>query len=203
MAKRGEPPRWGSMRSRHRGSYRLRDGGNYSTILHMDKDKPHLTLVDPSYSVEHDAEFTPLPYFPWDERPCTLPLDADECATAVHLEHGDVDRAARLLKVSTIRLQRMIRSSPRLQRILDESLNVALARAVSIPIRTLFDPEADHRRLEWASTKLLQSRLAQGHPLSPAPAAATQANAALTVNPAQRTITFRWRTDDDPDPNAA
>ena len=167
-------------------------------------DKPHLTLVDQSYSAEHDREFTPLPYYPWDERPHTLPLDADECATAIHLAHGDRDQAARLLKVPVIRLNRLVRNSPRLQRVLQESLEVTLARAESVPIATLFDPEADARRLEWASTKVLQSRLGQGSALAPAPPSTTQA-ASLTLNQPQKTITFRWRTDadDNPDPDAA
>jgi hypothetical protein len=166
----------------------------------MDK-LPHLTLVDPSFSADHDAEFLPLPYYSWDERPHTLPIDHDEAATAIHLAHGDPAHAARLLKVPAVRLNRMLRQSPRLQRVLEEERQVTNDVAASIPIQTLFDPNADARRLEWASTKVLQSRVAIGHPYSPAPATSITANASLTANPVQRTITFRWRTDADPDPN--
>jgi hypothetical protein len=161
----------------------------------MPDEKPHLTLVDPS--TEHDAEFLSLPHFSWDERPISLLLDADECATAIHLSHGEVAHAAELLKVPIVRLNRMVRGSPRLQRVLEEALQVALVKARSIPLRTLFNPEADQRALEWASTKVLQSRLAIGDPLSPAPSASIQANANLQVNAPSRTITFRWRTDAD------
>lgn len=162
----------------------------------MDKDHPHLTLVDPNNSPDLQEEFAPLPYYPWDERPPTLALDRDECATAIHLAHGDLESAAALLKAPYHRLARLVRVSPHLQRIQAESLDRVLAAAMSIPIRTLFDPQADARRLEWASTKVLQSKLAQRSPLSPAPAQSAQ-SASLSLNQNTRTLTFRWRTDDD------
>ena len=153
----------------------------------MDKP-PYLTIVDNSTSTDHDEEFVPLPYFSWSERPASLPLDVDECATAIHLAHGDIPSAAELLKVPPIRLHRLLRGSPRLQRVLEESFALTLYRAVSIPIRTLHDANADHRRLEWASTQVLKSRLASGHPFSPAPAASL-----LSATPAETgTIVFRW-----------
>ena len=67
----------------------------------MDKP-PHLTLVTPTHTQsEHDQEFIPLPFYPWTERPSTLPLDPDECATAIHVAKGDIPKAAAaLLKVS-------------------------------------------------------------------------------------------------------
>jgi len=161
-------------------------------------DKSHLTLVDPSHAPQGDeAEFTPLPYYPWSERPITVPLDQDECATALHLAHGSLPAAANLLKVPLVRLARMLRSSPRLQRVLDEAYQLTLAKAVSIPIETLFDPNADARRLEWASTKVLASRLAMGAPLSPAPASSAQSSASLTVSNGNKTFRFRWRTPED------
>jgi hypothetical protein len=164
----------------------------------MDKDHPHLTLVDPD-ARSNDDEFVPLPYYPWDERPSTLAIDFDEAATAIHLAHGELQKAAALLKAPLHRLARLVKQSPRLQRIHAEAFEHALIRAVAVPIDTLFDPASDRRAKEWASTKVLQSRLAMGHPLSPAPPS-TIASSSLTVNPAQRTLTFRWRTDDD-DPN--
>lgn len=164
-------------------------------------DKTHLTLVNPNDRQGDEAEFTPLPYYPWSERPITVPLDQDECATALHLAHGSLPAAANLLKVPLVRLARMLRSSPRLQRVLDEAYQLTLAKAVSIPIETLFDPNADARRLEWASTKVLASRLAMGAPLSPAPASSAQSSASLTMDQNRRTITFRWRTDADDTPD--
>jgi hypothetical protein len=160
-------------------------------------DHPHLTLVDPD-AQSNDDEFVPLPMYPWIERPPTLAIDFDEAATAIHLAHGELIRAAQLLKVGLHRLTRLVKQSPRLQRIHQESFEHALIKAVAVPIDTLFDPASDQRAKEWASTKLLQSRLAMGHPLSPAPPASIQSSS-LTVNPTTRSITFRWKGDDDPD----
>jgi hypothetical protein len=157
-------------------------------------DKPYLTLVDSDTHSEHDQEFAPLPFYPWDERPFSLLIDQEEAATAIHLGHN-LPRAAALLKVPEFRLRRLVSASPRLQRILEESFGLALDRAVAVPIDTLFNPDADQRAKEWASTKLLQSRLAIGHPLSPAPASSAQSNATLDVTPTR--IIFRWRTDAD------
>jgi hypothetical protein len=165
-------------------------------------DHPHLTLVDPSSVTGVEDEFVPLPYYTWLERPKTLAIDFDEAATAIHLAHGELQKAAELLKVGLHRLTRLVKQSPRLQRIHAEAFETALIKAVAVPIDTLFDPTADARRLEWASTKVLQSRLAMGHPLSPAPPSTIQSSS-LTVSPSQRTITFRWRGDDEPEPNDA
>jgi hypothetical protein len=133
-----------------------------------------------------DQEFLPLPYYPWEERPNTLAIDDDEAATAIHLSWGDIKAASALLKVAPHRLMRLVKRSPKLQRIQDESYDLAIIAAVSVPIQTLMDPEADNRRKEWASTKILSTRHAQGHPMSPAPAqpnsvAITQENRSFTV----------------------
>ena len=69
-------------------------------------------MVEPS-----PAEFEPLPFYPFDERSLSLPLDVEECATALYLAHGALNRAAELLKVSPARLNRVVRRSPRLQRL--------------------------------------------------------------------------------------
>jgi hypothetical protein len=44
-------------------------------------------MIDP-------REFEPLPYFPWDERPTSLPLTHDEAATAIFLAKGDLKRGS-------------------------------------------------------------------------------------------------------------
>jgi hypothetical protein len=60
-------------------------------------------------------EFVPLPFYPFDERSPTYPLDYDEVATALFLANGDLKTAADLLKVTTTRLKKPIRQTPRLQ----------------------------------------------------------------------------------------
>jgi hypothetical protein len=163
-------------------------------------DHKHLTLVDPSAPQEQLDEFAPLPFYPWQERPSHLALDHDECATALHLASGDLPVAAQLLKVPLFRLTRSLRASPRLQRIREEALGLVVAKAEHKVIEALEaqnpagDP--DHRRQEWAATKILNSKAAQSSAFAPAPAGSALASS-LTVSPAQRTITFRWRTDAD------
>jgi hypothetical protein len=64
-------------------------------------------------------EFLPLPYFPWESRPETLPLDADEIATSLFLANGHLGKAAGLLKVSEMRLNRSIRGKQNLLRLIE------------------------------------------------------------------------------------
>jgi hypothetical protein len=66
------------------------------------------------------AEFVPLPFYPWISRPETLPLDDDECATAIFIAKGDISAAADRLKVTVALLNRSIRKSRRLQRLRDD-----------------------------------------------------------------------------------
>jgi hypothetical protein len=86
-----------------------------------------------------------------------------------------------------MRLSRLVRGSPRLQRILAEAYDVVIIKAISVPISTLFDVNADARRLEWASTKVLATRAAQGHLMSPAPAGNLQ-----TSMPSAGKIVVSW-----------
>jgi hypothetical protein len=147
-----------------------------------------------------EGEFLPLPYYNWAERPWSLPLDQEEGATALFLAHGSIAKAAFLLKVPIVRLNRLIRAHPRLQRIKEELLETVLDRADSVVIDTLFDENADARRLEWASKDIRSSKFAAGRALSPAPASAM---ASVTMSDSARTITYRWRTAEDPDPNSS
>ena len=130
-------------------------------------DHPHLTLVDPGKLREHDEEFAPLPFFPWDSRPPTLPLDPDECATAIHLAQGDLPRACALLKVPQFKLEREVRRHPNLQRILNEELQIAVSKSRSELLTALDSP--NDRRREWAASKILASRIAQNDPFAQPP----------------------------------
>jgi hypothetical protein len=71
-------------------------------------------MIDP-------REFEPLPFYPFDDRPASLPLTPDEAATAIFLAKGDLKRAAKLLKVPPSQLNRFVRRSYRLQRIQAEA----------------------------------------------------------------------------------
>lgn len=160
----------------------------------MSADKPYLTLVDPNRDASADDEFEPLPHYPWDERPPTLPLDLDECATAIHLTQGDLPAAAALLKVPLHKVNRQILHHPRLARILGEAQSLAVARAAAEYVQALDSPH--DRRREWAAKNLLSTRAAAGHPFAPNPQG-TSVTLSQTSIDGQRKISFRWRTDAD------
>jgi hypothetical protein len=64
-------------------------------------------------------EFLPLPYYPYDSRPESMPLSNDEAATALYLAKGDLKAAAALLKVTVVQLKKPIRKDLRLQRLIE------------------------------------------------------------------------------------
>ena len=164
--------------------------------MNMDKP-PYLTLVDPHRDVAHDEEFAPLPFYPWDQRPDSLEIDSDEAATAIHLA-CNLPGAADLLKVPLRRLVRLVKHSPRLTRILAEANDVLVAQAAGEYAQSL--SSQDDRRREWGATKIMQSRAAAGHALSPAPPNSTMSLTATTQT-GHRQLTFRWRTPEDAIPN--
>ena len=75
-------------------------------------------MLEPPCAVRPPISFFPLPYFGWLERPLDLPLDVEECATAIYLKNGDLDAAAARLKVTPARLNKVVRRSPRLMRLI-------------------------------------------------------------------------------------
>lgn len=58
------------------------------------------------------TDLVSLPTAPWDERPTELPLDTEECRTALWHHAGNVTEAADELKVTPARLRAKIKSSP-------------------------------------------------------------------------------------------
>jgi hypothetical protein len=154
-----------------------------------------------------DEEFVPLPFYPWDVRPHTTPLDLDECATAIHLANGSLPAAAELLRTPLVRLARKVRHTPKLALVLQEHLALAVLKAAAEPLHALYSPLSDDRRREWAATKILQSRAANTlNPFSPtpgpdpmtaAPPQAPTSPSSLSLTANGRSLTFRWRTDAD------
>jgi hypothetical protein len=63
-------------------------------------------------------EFVTLPWYNWDARPETVPLSEEEAETALFLAQGDIKRAADVLKVTPARLNKVIRKSYGLQRLI-------------------------------------------------------------------------------------
>ena len=69
-------------------------------------------------------EFRPLPYFPWDSRPDYSPRSRGR-GSAPSLDKGNLNAAAARLKVTVARLNKVIRKSPRLQRLKAEFAGVS------------------------------------------------------------------------------
>ena len=138
---------------------------------------------------ETDREFLPLPYFPYDERPVTVPLDVEECATALYICGGKLSKAADRLKVDKLRLQRVIDRSPRLQRLHKELYEVYVHDSAEVVIDAIY---ADDPRVRYAAaTKVLGTKAAREHPFAPA-----GDGGSLTVNnDGGGNITFHWRTE--------
>jgi len=152
-----------------------------------------LITPDDAPSAEPAHEYLPLPHYPWDERPLTVPVDVEEAATALFLAKGSLPNAALLLKTPQTRLSRLIHAHPRLQRIQRELLELLPHRAVDEIVRALDSP--DDRRREWATQRILNSRLARDSPLAPAPQS-TATQASLSLDGAGKFV-FRWRTEAD------
>jgi hypothetical protein len=148
-------------------------------------DSDKLQLVRPSPENE-SGEFLPLPYMPWDRRPSHISLEVEECATALYLEGGVVERAAGRLRCEPLRLIRAINRSARLTR-LHQELASLLNDKVHQEYLNAFSSEDDRRR-EWAASKVSGTKQFQGHPLAPN---ANQANLSLP-GPATTRIIISW-----------
>ena len=83
---------------------------------------------------------------PYDERPVSVPLDVEECRTAIWLERGNVTKAAERLKISSNRLRRFIENSPRLQEEQKESREQLLDIAEDNAYEALTDEVDASRR---------------------------------------------------------
>jgi hypothetical protein len=96
------------------------------------------------------SDLIPLPTMPYNVRPVELPLDIEECRTAIWRCKGNVSRAAELLKVPATRLRHFIKRSPYLERELRESLEQLADRAEEIVDEALNDEEDKGRRDQMA-----------------------------------------------------
>ena len=127
---------------------------NHVKLKHMTEPQNHLKLVDPSTNPPDDAEFIPLPFYPWETRPSHLPLDVEEVATALYLAGGLIGRAAERLKVEPLKVVRSIARSPRLVRLHAELASLLNDKVHEEYVRAFGDE--DSRRREWAAAKVAQ-----------------------------------------------
>lgn len=86
-------------------------------------------------------DLVPLPTAPYDERPAELPLDVQECRTAIWLHKGNVSKAAERLRVTSMRLRNFIRRTPVLARECEEAREQVVDRAEEVVVEALDDPD--------------------------------------------------------------
>lgn len=92
------------------------------------------------------TDLVPLPTMPYDKRPDALPLDIEECRTAIWLERGNITLAADRLKVRSSRLRAFVKNSPRLQEECDEAREQLQDIAEDIAYEALTDAGDSGRR---------------------------------------------------------
>lgn len=80
-----------------------------------------------------------LPTMPYSERPIELPLDIEECRTAIWMAAGNITEAAKLLKCTSLRLRNFIRKSPYLSAEMQEAAD----RLVDIAEKNVVDALTD------------------------------------------------------------
>jgi hypothetical protein len=83
---------------------------------------------------------------PYDERPASLPLDREECRTALWRVRGNISQAAEILKVPSSRLRAFVRSSPNLQREIEEAAERLKDIAEEVVYEALTDEDDPGRK---------------------------------------------------------
>lgn len=99
---------------------------------------------------ELPTDLIALPTMPYDERPVALPLDVEECRTALWISRGNVTKAAEKLKISPGRLRRFIKNSPRLVEEQREAQEQLVDIAEDVAYEALTDEEDAGRRDQMA-----------------------------------------------------
>jgi hypothetical protein len=92
---------------------------------------------------------------PYDLRPTELPLDIEECRTALWRAEGNVTVAAQLLKVPSIRLRSFIKKSPYLSAELKEASEQIKDIAEAVIVEALTDSSDAARRDAMAKFYML------------------------------------------------
>ena len=134
--------------------------------------------------MQFPSDLQPLPTRPWDERPDSLPLDVEECRTALWLEQGSVSKAASRLKITAHRLRNFINSSPRLLAEQMEAREQLADRAEEVVKEALFDPVDAARRDGMAKYVLSSIGRARGFGTGP--------GKQININSAGGNVIIQW-----------
>ena len=92
------------------------------------------------------SDLVALPTMPYSERPAELPLDLEECRTALWMASGNVTEASKLLKTTSIRLRAFIKKSPYLTAEMQEASDRLVDIAESNVLDALTDGQDPSRR---------------------------------------------------------
>ena len=92
------------------------------------------------------TDLVPLPTAPWDERPVSLPLDVEECRTAIWRCQGNITEAAKLLKTTSLRLRSFVLKSPYLMAECQEAKDQLVDIAEGVVLEALTDEDDSGRR---------------------------------------------------------
>lgn len=106
------------------------------------------------------ANLQPLPTMPYDERPVELPLDIEECRTAIWKASGNVTKAAEFLKCPSNRLRNFVRKSQYLSREMEEARE-QLVDTAEDNVREALEDEEDKARRDQMSRFVLGSQFAR------------------------------------------
>lgn len=87
---------------------------------------------------------------PYDQRPDSLPLDVDECRTAIWMVRGNVTKAAEIMKVPSSRLRNFVKGSKFLSAEVREAQEQLLDIAEDVAYDALIDSEDKSRQDQMA-----------------------------------------------------
>ena len=91
-------------------------------------------------------DLIPLPTMPYDSRPESLPLDIEECRTALWRVRGNITEAAKILKVPSIRLRNFVNRSAYLSAEQKEATEILKDMSEDVVYDALTDLEDKGRR---------------------------------------------------------
>jgi hypothetical protein len=120
---------------------------------------------------------------PYDERPASLPLDVEECRTALWKQRGNVTKAAEMLKVPSSRLRAFIKTSPFLSAEVKEAQQQLLDISEDIAYDALMDDEDKGRQDTMARFIMTNLGGDRGY---------GAAKGGVTINAPKGTINISW-----------
>jgi hypothetical protein len=100
------------------------------------------------------SDLVALPTMPYSERPSELPLDTEECRTAIWMAAGNISEAAKLLKCTSIRLRNFVKKSPYLTAEMQEAAD-RLVDIAEANVKDALTDELDSSRRDTMSRFVL------------------------------------------------